>query len=417
MTVIDIAITAMPVRKMKRTACVNEERQSLQPIHNAKIHWFIKQLLRYVIITIWTIPMVGQNQPIPGSWQLDSYLPILKGKRVGIVMNHASLVENTLLVDTLLAHGIDVQKIYVPEHGFTGKVPPGVPVTDTSYRDIRVVSVYGKTKEFPPELLEGIDILLFDLQDVGVRVYTYISTLFYAMDACSRTEIPLVVLDRPNPNIDVIDGPVLTDSSLRSFVGVVPVPLSYGMTIGELALMINGENWLPSEKKCQVIVVPVKNYSRSTVYTPPVPPSPNLRTLRAIRLYPVLVLFEGTSWSVGRGTQTPFELICREQPTSAPSCFSRKGKDCCGFSFRSIPMDSLLNWDELPFHWVVQAYLWHKQHIPEKPFFNSYFNKLTGDRKVRELIEKGADGQVIKNLWQHQVQQFKEQSRKYYLYK
>ncbi len=360
--------------------------------------------------------MVGQNQVIPGSWQLDKYLSLLKGKRVGIVMNHASLVNSTLLVDTLLAHGIDVRKIYVPEHGFTGKVPPGVPVTDTSYRNIRVVSVYGKTKKFPPELLEGVDILLFDLQDVGVRVYTYISTMFYAMDACSRTGIPLVVLDRPNPNIDVVDGPVLTDSSLFSFVGVVPVPLVYGMTIGELALMINGENWLPSGKKCSVTVIPIKNYSRSTVYMPPVPPSPNLRTLRAIRLYPVLVLFEGSSWSVGRGTQTPFELICTEETNKAPDCFTRRGKQCCGFSLDSIPMDSLLNWNKLPFHWVVQAYQWHKKHIPNKPFFNSYFNKLTGDKKVRLLIEKGADGQTLRILWEKEVQKFKQQSQKYYLY-
>ena len=361
--------------------------------------------------------MVGQNAVIPGAWQVNEYLPFLQNKRVGIVMNHASLVNSVLLVDTLIHLGVNVKKIYVPEHGFTGRVPPGVPVTDTSYRNIRVVSVYGKNKEFPPELLDGIDILLFDLQDVGVRVYTYISTMFYAMDACAQRGIPIIVLDRPNPNINVVDGPILKDSSLYSFVGVVPVPLCYGMTIGELALMINEENWLPSKKKVNLKVIPIKNYSRSTIYMPPVPPSPNLRTLRAIRLYPVLVLFEGSTWSVGRGTDYPFELICSEQTKNAPSCFMRQGKQCFGFSFQSIPMDSLLQWEQLPFHWVVQAYQWHIDNMPDRKFFNSYFDKLTGDRQVRMLIEKGGDGSSLRTLWYKDLQKFKQKSQKYYLYK
>ncbi len=367
-------------------------------------------MLLHLILTLKVSILTAQI--VPGAARLDKYLPKIKGKRVGIVMHHASLVGQRLLVDTLHALGVQIRKIFVPEHGFLGSLPPGAEVQDTSYEGIPVISVYGKNKTFPPQLLDGIDILLFDLQDVGVRVYTYISTLYYAMDACARQGIPLIVLDRPNPNIDVVDGPMLRDSSLRSFVGVVPVPLSYGLTIGELAQMMNGEGWLPSGKRCSLSVIPVANYSRDSVYMPPVAPSPNLRTLRAIRLYPVLVLFEGTAWSVGRGTEAPFELICSAE-VEGPQCWQRHGKPCCGYSFQHIPMDSLLQRKRLPWHWHVQAY----QAYPDKAhYFNSYFDKLAGDRRVREWIAAGAPAEALQRLWEEDNRRFQQRSRQYYLY-
>lgn len=317
--------------------------------------------------------------------------------RFAVVANQTSMVENTHLVDTLLALGADIRKIFCPEHGFRGTAAAGAHVDNSidTKTGLPIISLYGKNKKPTPEQLKDVDYVLFDLQDVGCRFYTYISTLHYVMEACAETGIPLSVLDRPNPNGHYVDGPVLDTAHYRSFVGMHPVPIVYGMTIGEYAQMINGEGWLKGGVKCNLGVFPMQGYKRDSVgYELPVPPSPNLRTAHAIALYPSLCLFEGTNCGVGRGTDYPFEWVTfgtdtldlRNEP--APVAFSLK--------------------------YLMEMY----RRVPKGKFFlkSNFFEKLAGNGDLRKQIETGMSEEEIRSTWQPALDKFMKIREKYLIY-
>ena len=249
------------------------------------------------------------DEVITGSDQVNEYIPLLQGKSVGVVANHASLIHTTHLVDTLLALEVNIQRIFSPEHGFRGKADAGELLDDgkDSKTGIQIISLYGDNKEPRKDQLEGLDVIVFDLQDVGTRFYTYISTLTYVMKACAENDVELIVMDRPNPNGHFVDGPVL-EPRFKSFVGMHEIPIVYGMTIGEYARMVKGENW-NNTGKCELRVVQLKGYDHKTFYKLPIKPSPNLPNMKSIYLYPSLCLFEGTVVSIGRGTDKPFQII------------------------------------------------------------------------------------------------------------
>jgi uncharacterized protein YbbC (DUF1343 family) len=282
-----------------------------------------------------------------GAEQPEKYLPLLNGKKVGIVVNHTSLKGELHLVDFLLEEGIEVEKIFAPEHGFRGDASAGETIKDgvDEQTGIQVVSLYGETRKPKPEHLDGLDIVVFDIQDVGCRFYTYISTMHLVMEACAENEKPMLVLDRPNPNGDYISGP-LREPGFESFVGMDPIPLVHGCTVGELAQMINGERWHEAPRKCELTVIPVENYSHNMRYSLPVQPSPNLPNDLAVRLYPSLCFFEATSVSIGRGTDFPFQVIGGPKPELGDFTFTprnipgvavnplNEGEQCYGVDLR-----------------------------------------------------------------------------------
>ena len=317
------------------------------------------------------------------------------GARVAVVGNHTSLVGGVHLVDTLLRSGVAVVKIFCPEHGFRGTAAAGAKVDNSvdPGTGLPIVSLYGKNKKPTAEQLEGVDIVLFDLQDVGCRFYTYLSTLHYVMEACGERGLPVVVLDRPNPNGHYIDGPVLDTGSCRSFVGMHPVPVVYGMTIGEYAQMIDGEGWTRS--RCALTVVPMRGYRRDSAgYRLPVPPSPNLRNAHAIALYPSLCLFEGTQCGVGRGTQWPFEVV----------------------TFGSDTLD--LRHADAPSRFSLEYLIAMYRRAPKGAFFlkNNFFDKLAGNQVLKRQIESGMEEDAIRATWQPSIARFKNTRKKYLIY-
>ena len=323
--------------------------------------------------------------------------PVYMG-RLAVVANQTSLVGNTHLVDTLLASDVVVTKIFCPEHGFRGTAEAGAHVDNSidSKTGIPIVSLYGKNKKPTQEQLADVDYVLFDLQDVGCRFYTYISTLHYVMESCAEAGIPLAVLDRPNPNGHYVDGPVLDTAHYRSFVGMHPVPVVYGMTIGEYARMINGEGWLKDGIKCNLTVVPMQGYKRDSVgYELPVPPSPNLRNAHAIALYPSLCLFEGTHCGVGRGTGYPFERV----------------------SYGSDTLD--LRGEEAPSAFSLQYLMEMYRRVPKGKFFqkSNFFEKLAGNGDLRKQISSGMSEEEIRATWQPALDEFKKIREKYLIYK
>ena len=320
--------------------------------------------------------------------------------RYALVGNQTSVVwnNNTHLLDALLAKGVNVVKIFCPEHGFRGTAEAGAHVNNSvdPKTGLPIISLYGKNKKPTPEQMKDIDVVLFDLQDVGCRFYTYLSTLHYVMEACAENNVKLVVLDRPNPNGHYIDGPVLDTATCRSFVGMHPVPVVYGTTIGEYAQMINGEHWLAGGIECRLIVGPMHRYKRDSVgYELPVPPSPNLRNAHAIALYPSLCLFEGTNCGVGRGTDFPFEWVTHGTDTldlrqeDAPVAFSLK--------------------------YLMEMY----SRVPKGKFFlkNNFFEKLAGNGDLRRQIEAGMSEEEIRATWQPALDEFKKTREKYLIYK
>ncbi len=323
--------------------------------------------------------------------------PVYMG-RLAVVANQTSLVGNTHLVDTLLASDVVVTKIFCPEHGFRGTAEAGAHVDNSidSKTGIPIVSLYGKNKKPTQEQLADVDYVLFDLQDVGCRFYTYISTLHYVMESCAEAGIPLAVLDRPNPNGHYVDGPVLDTAHYRSFVGMHPVPVVYGMTIGEYAQMINGEGWLKDGIKCNLTVVPMQGYKRDSVgYELPVPPSPNLRNAHAIALYPSLCLFEGTHCGVGRGTGYPFERV----------------------SYGSDTLD--LRGEEAPSAFSLRYLMEMYRRVPKGKFFqkSNFFEKLAGNGDLRKQISSGMSEEEIRATWQPALDEFKKIREKYLIYK
>ena len=347
----------------------------------------------------------SQEQPvriIPGAERTDCYFPLLAGKQIAVCANQTSLVGNVHLVDSLYRAGIEgtrIMRIFSPEHGFRGDADDGIPVDDSTdpATGIPVVSLYGTNRKPSPEHLEDIDLVVFDIQDVGVRFYTYISTLFYLMQASAEQGIPVLVLDRPNPNGFYVDGPLLKEEN-RSFVGLHPVPIVYGMTIGEYARMINGEGWLGSNLTCDLEVIPCGHYDHTRSYILPVPPSPNLPTMNGIYLYPSTGLFEGTLVSEGRGTDNPFEVFGHPDMQNATYSFVPRsipgksthpkylGDTCYGFDLRNYTGGLKALPDRINLSWLIFAY----KNMPDhRSFFTDYFELLSGDTLLRKQIIMG----------------------------
>ena len=361
-----------------------------------------------------------------GSERLDDYLPLLQGKRVGVVANHSTTIKGTHLIDSLLSLGIDVTKIFSPEHGFRGEADDGEHIinhTDPS-TGLLVISLYGNRRKPSHEDFSELDIVIFDIQDVGVRYYTYISTMHYVMETCAEMNLPLLVLDRPNPNGFFVDGPIL-DTNFRSFVGMHPVPLVHGMTIGEFAQMINGEGWLNQGINCQLTVIECLNYTHDSVYILPIRPSPNLPNQTSIYLYPSLGLFEGTVISIGRGTDFPFQVFGHPKLKDMPFTFTPesrpgasknpplKGELCYGVDLRDYDHSFFLQLKQINLDWLVYAY---RSFPNNDKFFNSYFNSLTGSRQLRQQLIDGVDEQTIRESWKPGLDNFMEVRKGYLLY-
>lgn len=353
-----------------------------------------------------------------GAERLDDYLPLIKNKKVGVVGNQTSMIGNTHLVDSLLRLRIDIVKVFSPEHGFRGKADAGAKIEDgiDSKTGLPIISLYGKNKKPYTEQLEGIDVLIFDIQDVGARFYTYISTLHYIMEAAAEINIKVIILDRPNPNSHYVDGPIRQEG-FESFVGMHPIPIVHGMTIGEYAKMVNGEHWISSN--CDLTIIEMKNYTHNTSYELIIKPSPNLPNARAVNLYPSLCLFEGTTISIGRGTDYPFQHFGAPYLESSYSFTPKSGegskypkhenKICFGTDLRF--QDEYLTAIDLK--WIIEAY---KQCDEKENFFNNFFDKLAGTDKLRKQIIAEKTQKEIKESWQEDLEEFKEIREKYLIY-
>jgi len=362
-----------------------------------------------------------------GAEQTATYLPLLLGKQVALVVNHSSRVGSKHLVDTLAATGVCILRIFSPEHGFRGEAPDGEQVNDGTDgpTGAPIVSLYGEKKRPDEADFAGVDVVVFDIQDVGTRFYTYISTLFYVLEGCAAYQVPIIVLDRPNPNGHYVDGPVL-DTRLRSFVGVAPLPVVHGCTVGELAKLFVGEYWTGPIRP-DLTVVPCQNYTHQTMYAPPVPPSPNLPNLRAILHYPSLCFFEGTAASIGRGTEWPFQVVghpafqgpCAAEFVPKRMLASRypplEGQRCCGYDYRYTSVDSLFRQARIDLTPLLDFYC----EFPDKDNFflkNRYFERLSGTSSLRKQVEDGNFESDIRVTWEADLWAFKEIRRKYLLY-
>ena len=366
---------------------------------------------------------VDKEHYVSAAMQIEDYLPLLEGKQVGVVGNQTSIIGETHLVDTLLSLDVDVRKIYTPEHGFRGTADAGAKINSgkDEKTGLPIISLYGKNKKPTAEMLQGIDVILFDLQDVGVRFYTYISTMSYVMEAAAENHIPVIVLDRPNPNGFYVDGPVLKPEN-SSFVGMHQVPVVYGMTIGEYAMMVNGEGWLKGGITCDLTVIPIKEYNRNAIYELPVKPSPNLPNWESVYLYPTLCFFEGTNVSVGRGTETPFQIYGHPdmrgsfsftpQSTSGASKPLLEGQRCRGENLVEFAHDYSNNGKRLQLEWIIEAY----QQLKDKGFFKDYFRLLAGSKQMQRDIESGKSADEIRASWQNDLGAFKTIRTKYLMY-
>ena len=365
-----------------------------------------------------------QKQITISAANVDAYIPLLKQKKVGIVAHQASVIssaKNTIhLVDLLRKKNISIQKVFAPEHGFRGTADAGEKIENQidSKTQLPIISLYGKNRKPSKEQLKGIEIMVFDLQDVGVRFYTYLSTLHNVMEACAENNIPLIVLDRPNPNTHYIDGPVLNIEH-KSFVGMHPVPIVYGMTIGEYAQMINGEKWLANSIKCDLTIIPLKNYTHQTTYELTIRPSPNLPNKQSIALYPSLCLLEPTRVSIGRGTDLQFQVY--GHPGFPKTDFSyvpksnfgsknpkHKGQICYGENLTTINPPS-----KIELKWLMNAY----SDFPEKDsFFLKGFERISGVSNLKKQLIGGASEKTIRNSWTDGLNKFKKTRIKYLLY-
>ena len=382
------------------------------------------------------------NKIIVGAGSVNEYKYLISDKRIGIVANHTSVIfkstinsktkalakdynDYTHLVDSLLKLNIEVKKIFTPEHGYKGEKPNGANISDDVDKKtgLEIISLHGKKRKYGELLnedLKGIDIMIFDIQDVGVRFYTHISTLHYVMKACAENNIPLIVLDRPNPNINYVDGPVLKLVN-KSFVGMHKVPIVYGMTIGEYATMINGENWLGNNLFCELEIIKIKNYNRKSTYSLPIKPSPNLPNDKSINFYPSLCLFEGTNVSVGRGTNEQFTIYgspffdtkiykyrFTPKPNSGSSSPKNDGLICYGEQLSSVN-----NFDKIELKYLINGY---KNSSNKDQFFNSFFIKLSGTQKLKDQIINNLTEKEIRSSWSKGLLNFKKIRSKYLLY-
>ena len=383
------------------------------------------KMLAMMTLLLFSVGVHAQEKMITGAENTAAWFPLVKDKNIALVANQTSIIGQTHLVDTMLRLGLKVAKIFSPEHGFRGAASAGEKVSDDvdSATGISLVSLYGNNKKPTAEALQGIDIMIFDLQDVGVRFYTYISTMHYVMQACAEQKIPLIILDRPNPNGFYVDGPVLQDS-FASFVGMHKVPVVHGLTIGEYAQMINGEHWLKQNIACEIKVIPCIGYTHQSRYFLPVKPSPNLPNQLAIYLYPTLCFFEGTLISVGRGTNKPFQqyghpLLMNSETSFVPKSMPGASNPpyanevCFGYDLSNYDdvSDSLSSGIHLEI--LIDAY----RNFPDKKnFFNSFFNKLAGNDILQKQIVSGKSVAEIKASWQSDLQRYKTVRKKYLLY-
>jgi uncharacterized protein YbbC (DUF1343 family) len=361
-----------------------------------------------------------------GAERTDQYLPLLESKKVGIVANHTSLIGNVHLVDSLLSHGVNIKKIFAPEHGFRGTADAGEKILTSADEKtgLPMISLYGERYKPTAADLDDLDIIVFDIQDVGARFYTYISTMHYVMEACAENGVPFLILDRPNPNGFYVDGPVL-DTRYRSFVGMHPVPVVHGMTLAEYASMINGEKWLKDGLTAELHYVLCDGYDHLTLYRLPVRPSPNLQTQLSVYLYPSLCFFEGTVINVGRGTDFPFMVFghpdlrnaaFRYTPVPKPGAMNPPHKNMLsnGVDLRDFDERFVIDRRELYLEWLLFAY----KNMPEETeFFNGFFTRLFGNKEVQTMIENGTGINAIMKSWENDVKEFKKIRKKYLLYK
>ncbi len=373
----------------------------------------------YIFIILLFAASYCMAQPQPAAYDLRKILPLLKNKKIGLVVNQTSEVRGVHLVDTLVKLKINIQTIFGPEHGFRGTADAGEKVNSSTdpKTGIAIVSLYGKNKKPSLEQLNKVDILLFDIQDVGCRFYTYISTMHYVMEACAEAKKPLIILDRPNPNGMYVGGPVL-DTALKSFVGMHPIPIVHGLTVGELAKMIVGEKWI--SKPINLTVIPCKNYNHSMKYVLPIKPSPNLPNSKSISLYPSLCLFEGTNISVARGTEFPFQAIGYPDSSFGDYVFTpqsiegmaknpmHEGKKCYGLDFMKLEI--------LPYFTLKYVIDFYNKSKDKDKYFNNFFDKLIGNKITKEQIKNGAYMTEIENTWQTDLEKYKLIRAKYLLY-
>ncbi len=364
-----------------------------------------------------------QKNILPGAYNLEEYLPLIQNQNIGLVVNQSSIVEQKHLLDTLLACNVNVLKVFAPEHGFRGVKDAGEHIDNDidQKTGVPIISLYGKNRKPDLEQLKGLDVIIFDIQDVGVRFYTYISTMHYMMEACAQADIKFVVLDRPNPNGNYFDGPVL-EKEYKSFVGMHPIPIVHGLTVGELAQMINGEYWLKDSLQCNLKVVKVKNWNHNTPYDLPVKPSPNLPNTLSIRLYPSLCFFEATNISIGRGTYFPFQVIGYPDSECGEFSFTPKSIDgmskhpkqenvtCYGIDLRS---------ESLQHQFTLQYFIEFYNRLKNKDKFTfdkRWFNLLAGNTQLYNDIVNGLDEEQIRFKWQDSLQKYSLLRDKYLLY-
>lgn len=380
-----------------------------------------------VSILLMLICMSAKSQVMPAAHLTESYLPALKKKRIGLVVNQTSMINQTHLVDSLTRLGIKIQCIFAPEHGFRGNMSAGSTFNSgiDEKTGLRIISLYGSHKKPTREDLSGVELVVFDIQDVGVRFYTYISTMHYVMETCADNKIPFMVLDRPNPNGHYIDGPIL-DSAFRSFVGMHPIPIVHGCTVGEIARMINGEGWLANKMKCDLTVVKCKNYTHESEYVLPVRPSPNLQSQSAIYLYPSIGLLEGTIISLGQGTDKPYQCFGSPAtdwgnltftPVSIKGVAEKPkflGYPCTGFDLTWFGYNKAREDRQLNLNWLIFNYETSKN---KSGFFsNTFFDQLAGTSALRKQVTSGMSAEAIRQSWQPGLDKYRAMRKKYLLY-
>ena len=375
----------------------------------------IKQILLLLCVLL---SVFSNSQIKVAAERTNQYIPLLKNQKVAIVGNQSSMIHKTHLVDSLLERKVHIVKVFSPEHGFRGTEDAGAKIIDEidEKTGIPIISLYGKNKKPTTKQLEEVDVILFDIQDVGTRFYTYISTLHYVMEAASEHNLKVIVLDRPNPNGHYIDGPVRKDG-FESFVGMHPIPIVHGMTIAEYAQMINGENWI--SEKCNLQVIKMEKYTHDMHYDLPIKPSPNLPNARSVNLYPSLCLFEGTNISIGRGTKYPFQHFGAPYLQSSYFFIPKSGagskhpkhenKTCFGFDLRN--QDNYFT--SINLDWLIYCY---NNSNNKEVFFNNFFDKLAGTNQLRLQIIQGKNSEDIKSSWQLDLEEFKKIRQKYLLY-
>ena len=385
-----------------------------------KLNILIKNTLLFTLVYLSLTSAYSQNI-IPGSERTNLYIDKLLDKKVAVIANNTSVIRSNNsdihLIDTLIKRGIKIEKIFSPEHGFLGDKDDGEKIDNGFYKSIEVISLYGKNRRINDNDIRNIDILIFDIQDVGVRFYTYLSTLHYAMESVSRTNKKLIILDRPNPNSFYIDGPIL-DLKNKSFIGLHPVPIVYGMTIGEYGKMINGEGWLENNLKANLEVIEIKNYNHKLKYEPNIRPSPNLPNIQSIYLYPSLAFLEKTEVSVGRGTKTQFQIYghpdFNEKFSFIPKPnFGSQNPKLNGVKSNGEDLRNYKTGNRIELKWLINSY---KQIKNKENFFRSDFNKLSGSSKLQDQIKNGIQESIIRDSWLEGLEKFKKIREKYLLY-